>query len=63
VMLFNVEAGKSSALTTGVFENLEPAWSSDGKRLAYVSTDPNGWFNILVAEINNGQKGTVTPIS
>jgi TolB protein len=28
-----------------------------------VSTDPNGWFNILVAEINNGQKGIVTPVT
>ena len=63
VMLFNVETGTSSALTTGAFENLEPAWSPDGKRLVYVSTDPNGWFNILVAELNNGQKGTVTTIT
>jgi Tol biopolymer transport system component len=36
VMLFNIETGKSSALTTGAFENLEPSWSPDGKRLACV---------------------------
>src|ERR1051326_6856950 len=32
--LFNVETGKSTPLTTGAFENLEPAWSPDGKHLA-----------------------------
>jgi Tol biopolymer transport system component len=63
LMLFNVETGKSTALTTGSFENLEPAWSPDGKRLAYVSTEPNGWFNIFVMNISNGEKGKVTPIT
>jgi len=63
LMLFNVDTGKSVALTSGNFENLEPAWSPDGQKLAYVSTDPNGWFNILVMEINNGQKGPVTAIT
>ena len=62
-MLFNVDSGKSTALTTGNFENLEPAWSPDGKNLAYVSTDPNGWFNIMLMEVNNGQKGKVTAIT
>ncbi|MCP5117530.1 MAG: hypothetical protein GY953_42450, partial [bacterium] len=33
---------------------LDPAFSPDGSRVAYVSTQPNGYFNIYMRPIRNG---------
>ena len=35
----------------------------DGKRLAYVSTDPDGWFNIYVLDMKDGQPGKRTRLT
>jgi hypothetical protein len=37
--------------------NLDPRWSPDGTRIAYVSTYPNGTFNIFILPIENGEAG------
>ena len=55
--LLNLEDGSIQALTQGNSINVEPAWSPDGKRLAYVSTWPNGTFNICVMPFENGGPG------
>ena len=51
----NVETGKTHALTADTFIYTDPVFSPDGTRLAYVSTRPNGYFNIFVRAIKDGQ--------
>jgi len=51
----NVETGKTHALTQDEFIYTDPVFSPDGTRLAYVSTRPNGSFNIFVRAIKDGQ--------
>ncbi len=46
--------GESHALTNDEHVYLDPAFSPDGGRLAYVSTEPNGYFNIYIRPIRDG---------
>ena len=55
--LLDLSTGHSTALTTGKHINVDPAWSPDGSRLAFVSTQPNGYFNIWVMAIDQGKPG------
>jgi hypothetical protein len=34
---------------------MDPAFSPDGSRIAYVSTKPNGYFNVYIRPIKNGR--------
>jgi hypothetical protein len=43
-------SGTERQLTRSHAVNLEPRWSPDGKRLAYVSTEGTGHFNLFVAD-------------
>ena len=56
--LLDLRTGRSTSLTRGEHINVDPAWSPDGSRLAFVSTRPNGYFNILIMEIKEGKAGT-----
>ena len=47
--------GKTWALTNDEFVYTDPVFSPDGTRLAYVGTRPNGYFNVFVRPIANGQ--------
>jgi len=46
--------GKTRKLTSGGAVNLEPRFSPDGKRLAFVSTSYKGHFHIFVGRFENG---------
>ena len=55
--LLNLRDGTTRQLTSGNSINVEPEWSPDGKRLAYVSTYPNGNYNIYVMPLADGVAG------
>ena len=46
--ILNVETGESRALTNDTFIYTDPVFSPDGTRVAYVSTKPNGFFNVYI---------------
>ncbi len=53
--VLEVASGKTWALTDDEFVYMDPVFSPDGTRLAYVSTRPNGFFNVFVRPIEKGQ--------
>ena len=53
--ILNVETGASYALTGDDFVYVDPVFSPDGDRLAYVSTKPNGYFNVYIRPIRDGR--------
>lgn len=54
LMLMNPETGGLQQLTDEGQVNVEPRWSPDGKRLAWVSTRDTGRFKLYVGTIQNG---------
>ncbi|HUQ90283.1 MAG TPA: CehA/McbA family metallohydrolase [Bryobacteraceae bacterium] len=50
----NVETGATRRLTSDQHLYLDPVFSPDGTKLAYVSTKPKGYFNVYVREIRDG---------
>ena len=61
--VFDVVSKKSTQVTSGDFDDSEPAWSPDGKSLAFASNrstpDPDATYNsdIWVVAANNTDKG------
>ena len=53
--ILNVETGESRPLTTDASVYTDPVFSPDGNRVAYVSTKPNGYFNVYIRAIKDGQ--------
>ena len=53
--ILDVESGESWPLTDDSFVYVDPVFSPDGTKLAYVSTQPNGYFNVYVRPIAGGQ--------
>ena len=51
----DLQSGEQFALTTGGAVNLEPRFSPDGKRLAFVSTAHEGRFHLFVLPLANGR--------
>lgn len=51
----NVVTGETRALTHDDFIYADPVFSPDGTRVAYVSTKPNGFFNVFVRPIKDGR--------
>ena len=47
-----VTTGKSSQLTKDSAVAVEPRWSPDGKRIAYVSTSKTGHFHIFIFDLD-----------
>ena len=52
--ILNVETGEARALTNDRGIYVDPVFSPDGTRIAYVSTKPNGYFNVYIRQIRNG---------
>jgi len=48
----DLQNGREQALTTSGAVNVEPRLSPDGKRLAWVSTQGTGHFNLFIADID-----------
>ena len=53
--IINTETGETHALTEDEYIYTDPVFSPDGGRLAYVSTRPNGYFNIYIRPISDGR--------
>ena len=52
--ILDVESGEVRALTADDFVYADPTFSPDGAELAYVSTEPNGYFNVYVSPLADG---------
>lgn len=48
----DLASGREQRLTTGGAVNVEPRLAPDGKRIAWVSTQGSGHFNLFVAELD-----------
>ena len=55
--ILNTATGESHALTNDNHLYMDPVFSPDGSRVAYVSSKPNGYFNIYVRPIRDGELG------
>jgi TolB protein len=53
--ILNVETGETRALTGDTQIYMDPVFSPDGTRLAYVATKPAGNFNVFIRPVRNGQ--------
>ena len=53
--ILNVETGEIRELTNDSFVYMDPVFSPAGDRVAYVSTRPNGFFNVYVRSIKDGR--------
>ena len=61
--LLDLRTGATTALTSGNSINVEPEWSPDGTRLAYVSTVPNGNYNIYIMPLRDARAGAAEMIT
>jgi hypothetical protein len=52
--IVNVATGEIRQLTNDSQVYVDPVFSPDGNRIAYVTTQPNGYLNVNVREIRNG---------
>ena len=50
----NLKSGETRVLTQDEHLYLDPVFSPDGTQLAYVSTQPNGYFNVYVRPFRQG---------
>jgi hypothetical protein len=62
LMLLDLTSREVRPLTTGGAVNVEPRWSPDGRRLAYVSTAATGHFLLHVADVRNGRLASTRPL-
>jgi TolB protein len=58
----DLESRREQALTSGGAVNVEPRLSPDGKRLAWVSTQGTGHFNLFIAGIGAGGLSNPHPL-
>jgi TolB protein len=56
---FDFSAQESRLVTSDAFDNLNPAWSPDGKTLAYVSNRAGSW-NLWTVPVDGGDPQPLT---
>ena len=56
--LLDLASGATRAIVADGAVNVDPRWSPDGSRLAFVSTSYEGRWHIFVAPVHDGQIGT-----
>ena len=52
--VLDLETGETSLLTEGEEVHADPSFSPDGTRVAYVSTEPSGYFNVYLRDFAGG---------
>ncbi len=55
IVIRDVRSGREASVTQNGAVNLDPRWSPDGKRIAYVTTDETGHFHIAIASLDDGE--------
>ena len=55
--LLEIATGRVTALTNNHAVNLEPRWSPDGSRLAFVSTQYEGRWHVYTMDVRDGRGG------
>jgi len=58
----DLKTGREQALTSGKAVNVEPRLSPDGKRIAWVSTQGTGHFNLFIADVGQDGLRNVHPL-
>ena len=58
----DLRSGSERRLTSGGAVNVEPRISPDGERLAWVTTNGTGHFNLFVADLNGGGITSARPL-
>jgi len=58
----DLKSRRETALTSGGAVNVEPRLSPDGKRIAWVSTQGTGHFNLFIADIGSGGLSNARPL-
>jgi len=54
--LFDLQRGTQSAFTFGTGDDFYPAWSPDGKQVAFVSVRENGQEDVFLKPLNGGSE-------
>lgn len=63
LMLLDLPTGESRTLLADRAVNVEPRWSPDGSRIAFVSSEFNGRWHIFTARFANARLDSVTRIT
>src|SRR5205085_5272220 len=61
--LLDLSTGQSHPLLTNGAVNVEPRWSPDGRRIAFVSTAYEGRWHIFIAPVDGGTPGEATRLT
>jgi TolB protein len=61
--LLELATGRMTTLVSNDAVNVEPRWSPDGNRIAFVSSSYEGRWHIFTIDVNDGRPGTIERIT